>query len=107
MNAADTTAGEAPVDRVLDALRPVLDPELGLSIVDLGLVGDVRRDAGALVVEILTTSPACPLRETLHENAAAALGASFAGETVEVRASSIAWLPSRMSDVARRALGWE
>lgn len=94
------------LERVEDALRPVLDPELGLSIVDLGLVGEVVLEGQALSVELLTTTPACPMRETLHEGALTALREAFPARTIDVRASPLAWSPDRMSDEARRALGW-
>ena len=102
-----TRTPDSSLARVHHALQPVLDPELGLSIVDLGLIGEVRRDAGALVVELLTTTPACPMRETLHEGAREALERAFAGDVIEVRVSPQAWAPERMSPAARRALGWE
>ena len=102
-----TRTPDDPLARVHHALQPVLDPELGLSIVDLGLIGEVRRDADTLVVELLTTTPACPMRETLHEGVREALERAFAGDTVEVRVSPLAWAPARMSPGARRALGWE
>lgn len=94
------------LERVHDALRPVLDPELGLSIVDLGLVGAVTREHEVLSVELLATTPACPMRETIHEDALAALRLAFPRDAIEVRASMLAWSPARMSDAARRALGW-
>ncbi|UJR84122.1 metal-sulfur cluster assembly factor [Sandaracinus amylolyticus] len=98
--------GGSELERVHDALRPVLDPELGLSIVDLGLVGAIARDHGMLSVELLATTPACPMRETIHEDALQALRDAFPRDAIEVRASALAWSPARMSDGARRALGW-
>jgi len=107
MQPAPHSIREQDLASVHDALRPVLDPELGISIVDLGLIGAVHRAPSALVVEILTTTPACPMRETLHEGALEALRRAFPADAVEVRASTLAWAPERMSADARRALGWE
>lgn len=48
---------------VLDAIRPVIDPELDMSIVDLGLVRgiSVQEETGAVEVDLTLTSPMCPL----------------------------------------------
>src|SRR2546423_67958 len=48
--------------QVLDALRPVQDPELNLSIVEIGMVKDIRIDGGSIGVTIALTVPGCPLR---------------------------------------------
>lgn len=47
--------------KIWEALKEVIDPELGVSIVDLGLVYDVRYEAGVAEVEMTLTSPGCPL----------------------------------------------
>ncbi len=47
--------------RIWEALKKVIDPELGVSIVDLGLVYDVRYEQGEAEVEMTLTSPGCPL----------------------------------------------
>jgi len=48
---------------VLDAIRPVIDPELDMSVVDLGLVRgiNVQDETGAVTVDLTLTSPMCPL----------------------------------------------
>ncbi len=48
-------------DKIRKALEKVMDPELGVSIVDLGLVYDVRYEKGEAEVEMTLTSPGCPL----------------------------------------------
>ena len=62
---------------VLDALKHVVDPEVGLNIVDLGLVYGAERADDAVVVEITMTTRACPLGEMILEEARAALAAHF------------------------------
>jgi metal-sulfur cluster biosynthetic enzyme len=53
---------------VFDALRPIIDPDLGLSIVDLGLIYDVRLlDGGAVEIDMTLTSMGCPAGAYLHE----------------------------------------
>lgn len=48
-------------DKIRQTLKKVIDPELGVSIVDLGLVYDVRFEKGVAEVEMTLTSPGCPL----------------------------------------------
>jgi metal-sulfur cluster biosynthetic enzyme len=62
----------APIteQQVLERLRSLLDPELGLNVVDLGLVESIRiEDNGQVFLSMLVTSPGCPLRETLRMGA--------------------------------------
>lgn len=55
-------AGPPTTDEIRDAIREVEDPELGMSILDLGLVYGIEIDDGGLVtVEMTLTSPACPV----------------------------------------------
>jgi len=48
-------------DKIRKALKTVMDPELGVSIVDMGLIYDVRFESGEAEVEMTLTSPGCPL----------------------------------------------
>jgi ATP-binding protein involved in chromosome partitioning len=48
--------------QVLDALRPIIDPDFGRSIVDLGFVRDVAIDGGRVAFKIVLTTPACPVK---------------------------------------------
>lgn len=64
----------AKYDEVLEALKEVIDPELGVNIVDLGLIyGLLRSDDGALLINMTLTSAGCPLTEVLEEQTAQAL----------------------------------
>lgn len=94
-------------DRVREALRGVLDPELGYNIVDLGLVYDVDvSDDGVARIVMTTTTAGCPatafLRNGAGESARAVPGIAAAevAMTYEPR-----WTPAMMTDDAKRHLG--
>ncbi len=94
-------------DAVRDALRRVIDPELGLSIVDLGLVYRVEANGGHVSVDMTMTSRACPLGELLTEQAKATIRRNVPGvESVSVNLVwEPPWSPSLVSGAATRRLG--
>ena len=69
---------------VLDALRPIEDPDFKRSIVDLGFVKDVRIEAGAVSFAIELTTPACPVKDRFRELAREAVSALDGVGSVEV-----------------------
>ncbi len=96
------------VEAARDALGGVYDPELGLDVVSLGLVYDVREEAGRLVVEMTLTTVGCPASESLPDMAAAAVEEALGGAVeVEVRVVwDPPWSPAMLSDRAAMALGF-
>jgi metal-sulfur cluster biosynthetic enzyme len=98
-----TTCGD-----VLDALRHVIDPEIGINVVDLGLVYATDVQGGHVRLTLTTTAPACPLGETLSREVGAAVRRVPGVTSVSVDlVSEPPWQPSMMSDSARAQLGWE
>jgi metal-sulfur cluster biosynthetic enzyme len=101
-------AGGATADRVREALRLVIDPEIGLNVVDLGLVYRVDVADGDVRVAMTMTTPACPLGETLRADAEAAIRRDVPG----VRSVALElvwdppWTPAMMSDAAKEQMGW-
>ena len=89
---------------LLDVLRAVIDPEVGMNIVDLGLIYDIAVDAHVVHVVMTMTSPACPMGELIVDEAEEALSAVLpAGIAIDIELTwSPAWDPSMMSDAARR-----
>jgi metal-sulfur cluster biosynthetic enzyme len=97
----------ANVEEVTDALRDVIDPELGLDFVELGLIYDVEVDGGKVNVTYTLTSPGCPIGPQVSEQIE-----EFVGDlegVVEVRPTMTfapPWTPERMSEDAKFALGF-
>jgi metal-sulfur cluster biosynthetic enzyme len=91
----------------LDALREVIDPELMINIVDLGLVYEVQPgDDGNVAVEMTLTSPACPAGPQIMQQAKMALERlDGVTEAVINLVMTPPWSPDRMTDDARDQLG--
>lgn len=75
-------------EQVIDALRPVNDPEIGRSLVDLGMIKEVRIDDGAVLVHVELTTPACPLRGQIESDVRSAVAAHPGVREVKVEFSS-------------------
>jgi metal-sulfur cluster biosynthetic enzyme len=91
---APSAATEAAV---LQALGTVLDPELGMSIVDLGLVYDVRVRNGAVGVTMTLTAPGCPIHDVMPEWVRRAVMDVPGVETVDVTLTfDPPWTPDRI-----------
>lgn len=96
------------VDAAWAALGCVCDPELGLDVVSLGLVYDVRDQDGTVVVEMTLTTPGCPASESLPEMGRAAI-AEAVGSAIPVDVHVVwepPWSPALMNDEAAAALGF-
>jgi metal-sulfur cluster biosynthetic enzyme len=101
--------GARPVNdnELLQALKAVNDPEIGINIVDLGLVYRAERKPDGIEVAITLTTPSCPLGEMLLEETREALRSRFPdAPSIHVElVRSPPWSPDRMSEAARRQLG--
>ena len=61
-------------DEAIEALKEVIDPEIGVNIVDLGLIYDLKQDEnGALLIHMTLTSAGCPLTDVIEEQTGQAL----------------------------------
>ena len=91
---------------ITEALRQVDDPEYpGVSIVDLGLVEDVRVDGGRVEVDLIPTFSGCPALAMIAADVRSALGRLDGVDDVEVRfVPSPVWTPERITPAARRAI---
>jgi metal-sulfur cluster biosynthetic enzyme len=94
-------------EEVLDALRVVEDPELGMDIVDLGLVYDVGIEDGNVRVEYTLTSLGCPVGPMIEEQIRETVAAMPGVEGVETELTwDPPWSPEKMSDDAKFILGF-
>lgn len=103
------TTGEREIEaEIRDVLRNVDDPELGINIVDLGLVYDVSlREGGFVTITMTLTTPGCPMHESIGEGVGVALSRVKGITGGEIRIVwEPRWTPARMSDAGRAALGY-
>lgn len=97
------------LDDVLEALKDVVDPELGINVVDLGLIYDVAvDDSNIATIDMTLTSAACPLTDVIEDQTRAALD----GVVSDYRINWVwmpPWGPDKITDDGRemlRALGF-
>jgi metal-sulfur cluster biosynthetic enzyme len=91
---------------LLEALKQVIDPELMINIVDLGLVYDVAQEGAKVNVNMTLTSPACPAGPQIVQQAKMALQQLDDVDEAEIKlVMSPPWTPERMTDDARDQLG--
>lgn len=97
-----------PVDdaALIEALREVVDPELMINIVDLGLVYSINHTDRKVNVEMTLTSPACPAGPQIIMQSKMAIEKLPGVDTAEIKLTmSPPWTPARMTDEARDQLG--
>ncbi|MBX5436971.1 MAG: DUF59 domain-containing protein [Alicyclobacillaceae bacterium] len=96
------------LDEVRERLKEVYDPEIGVNVVDLGLIYRIEEtEEGRLHIEMTMTTPGCPAHDTLSEAVEWAASQVFGVGLVEVDVVwDPPWTPEMMTDDARRALGW-
>ena len=91
-------------DDVLKTLEEIIDPEIGVNIVDLGLIYEIKLDGKKAYVKMTFTSPACPVGPELLnqvEDKVALLG--FENVSVEITFDP-PWTPDKMSEKAKASL---
>ena len=103
------SAYPVPIDErtgpLWDALREVMDPEIPISLVDLGLIYDVRQDGGAVEVDLTFTATACPCMAFIHFDIQDRLAREPGVDSVKVNEVwSPAWTKARISPEGREAL---
>jgi metal-sulfur cluster biosynthetic enzyme len=93
---------------IVAALERVVDPEVALNIVDVGLVYGVRVADGRMDVEVTMTSAACPVADIIVEDIEQQLDRSMPPD-LKIHVELVwepPWAPQRMSATARTFMGW-
>ena len=97
----------APAAEVLGALTAVIDPELGVDVVNLGLVYEVSVVGAAVSVRMTLTTTGCPLHATIEEQVRACVAAVPGVEQVDVELVwDPPWTPMSMTEEGKRQLGF-
>lgn len=93
-------------EKIFLALEEVIDPELGIDIINLGLVYEIRFDQGKTEIDMTLTTMGCPLADLLTDQIYDVVGNLPEVTEVDVRLVwSPAWTVDKMSRYARIALG--
>lgn len=95
------------LDQIREALKEVIDPEVGINIVDLGLVYNIDSGPDQITIDMTMTSPACPMGPYIQDDVEQTLQ-ELAGETTAIKVNVVwdqPWSPEQMSDWAREQLG--
>ncbi len=94
-------------DAITSCLENVIDPELGINIVDLGLIYNIHVNGNKISVDMTLTTPGCPMAGMLAGSVEQAVRQAFEGTDVEVSLIwDPPWTPDRLSDAARQQLGY-
>ncbi|MCX4091308.1 metal-sulfur cluster assembly factor [Nocardia sp. alder85J] len=98
------------LDDLEEAMRDVVDPELGINVVDLGLVYDLRVEGNVALLDMTLTSAACPLTDVIEDQSRNALVRSGLVEDLKINWVWIPpWGPDKITEDGReqlRALGF-
>ena len=105
-SAVSRPAADLDDGAIIDALRQVIDPELMINIVDLGLVYAVNHDEKKIQIDMTLTSPACPAGPQIVQQAKMVLEKLPGIDEAQIKLTmSPPWTPDRMTDEARDQLG--
>lgn len=89
-------------------LTEIIDPETGISVLDMGLIYEIQIAPEQVHIRMTTTSPSCPVGAMLTDEIRTALARRYPA-TLCIRVELTydpPWEPSMMSDAARRHFGW-
>jgi metal-sulfur cluster biosynthetic enzyme len=94
-------------EKIRELLKNVYDPELGVNIVDLGLIYDIEIKDGHVEITMTMTTPGCPMHNAIVGGVEHTLGAEEAIQSVHVEVVwNPPWTPDKMSEEAREQLGY-
>ena len=103
-------AGDPLLDDIEEAMRDVVDPELGINVVDLGLVYGLAVDDRIATIDMTLTSAACPLTDVIEDQARSALTTTGLVDDIKINWVWMPpWGPEKITEDGReqlRALGF-
>lgn len=104
-SSARTPVGDYPHDPLWDALREVEDPEMGISLVDMGMIVDARQEGSAATVQLTYTAMGCPATEMIESDIRQRLlrVPGIASVSIEVVWEPV-WTKARLTQDGRDAL---
>ena len=91
------------IDDITEAMKDVIDPELGINVIDLGLVYDMRLDNDVATLDMTITSAACPLQDVIEDQTKQVLAELVS----DVKINWVwmpPWGPARITDDGREQL---
>jgi len=91
-------------ENVREALRQVVDPEIGLNVIELGLIREVRKNEEEVLVRMILTTPFCPYGPAMLEMTRAKVEEA-AGQPARIELGMEMWDPSLMEEGAGAAWG--
>jgi metal-sulfur cluster biosynthetic enzyme len=93
--------------QVVESLKQVIDPELMVNIVDLGLIYDIRIGDDRIEVDFSLTYPGCPVAPMIEKSMRFYLQRDFSVENIETRTVwTPPWSPARMTEELRFSMGY-
>ena len=101
-------SGKIDLEEVRALLRQVIDPEVGINIVDLGLIYGLEVRDDTILIRLTMTSPACPLGDVIVSDIDAVLDAAIP-QDIGIKVQLVwepPWSPEMMAPEARKHFGW-
>ena len=93
-------------DKIYELLKTVIDPEVDVNVVDLGLIYDIKIDGNNVEVVMTLSTPGCPLGDTIMENISQVIVANIPDVKVDVQLVwEPTWTPELISPEGKIALG--
>jgi metal-sulfur cluster biosynthetic enzyme len=107
-NGGQPSRPQAPsTDTIFNKLRTVIDPEIGINVVDLGLIYEVGVEAGMVNIKFTLTNPMCPLAEVLAQGIRTVVVNLPGVEKCHLQLiMDPPWSPERISEEGRRVLAY-
>ena len=105
---AEQAANMPTEEAIRAALRSVIDPEVGMNVVDLGLVYGIEIAPNRVRIAMTMTTPACPMGSMITEDACEAIR-DIAPDGAEIVVDLVwdpPWSPERITENAKRHFGW-